>query len=250
MGRNQFGIILLLLLGLGEQIFAQDARAIMDSALHYYRGNASVSVLKMTIHRPNWERNLTIKAWTRGNQDCIFFITAPPKDEGNGTLKLGRQMWTYNPKIDRVIKLPPSMMSQAWMGSDFSNEDLSKTEGILEDYAHTLLGIDTLAGYKQYLIESIPKPGVPVVWGRQCFSIREDYIILRQEFYDEDSRLVKVLSGREIGLLGGRLYPRIWEMRRPDSEDEYTILEYVELNFLNALPDRLFKLSVFKSAIK
>ena len=78
----------------------------------------------MTIHRPDWQRTMTIKAWTKGQKKSLFFIASPPKDEGNGTLKKGREMWMFNPKVNRVIKVPPSMMSKSWMGSDFSNNDL------------------------------------------------------------------------------------------------------------------------------
>jgi outer membrane lipoprotein-sorting protein len=128
----------------------------------------------MTIHRPDWERSLTIKAWTRGEKDSIFFILTPPKDVGNGTLKRGREMWIYNPKVNRVIKLPPSMMSQAWMGSDFSNNDLAKSDSILEDYTHLLEGVETHEGKKVYVVKSTPKPAAPVVWGMQRLKIRED----------------------------------------------------------------------------
>ena len=80
-----------------------DAFSIIKNAVEYYRGEASVSKMDMIIHRPEWERTLTIRAWTRGQKDSLFYIADPPKDEGNGTLKKGREMWTYNPKVNRVI---------------------------------------------------------------------------------------------------------------------------------------------------
>ena len=130
---KSISIFVALLLWLPGPVFAGDAGdtdtiedvlALVKEAVDYYRGKASIATVGMTIHRPEWERTMTIKAWTKGQKDSLFFISAPPKDEGNGTLKKGREMWTYNPKINRVIKLPPSMMSQAWMGSDFSTMTL------------------------------------------------------------------------------------------------------------------------------
>lgn len=225
----------------------QDAQALVEAAVSYYRGEASISTVDMTIHRPNWERVITIKAWTKGQKDSIFIILAPPKDNGNGTLKRGREMWTYNPKVNRVIKLPPSMMSQAWMGSDFSNNDLAKSDSVIEDYTHTVTGTEIHDGKKVYVIKSMPKPEAPVVWGMQKLKIREDHILLSQEFYDEDFKLVKAMTGQQIQMLGGKLFPKVWKMQKSDVKDEHTLLNYKELIFKQDLPDSLFTLSSLKN---
>ncbi len=224
-----------------------DAQALVEACFSYMRGKASVSTVDMTIHRPRWERVMTIKAWTRGQEDCVFQIIAPPKDNGNGTLKKGREMWMYNPKINRVIKLPPSMMSQSWMGSDFSNNDLAKSDSLIKDYSHTILATETHEGRKVYVIRSMPKPEAPIVWGMQRLKVRQDHILLIQEFYDEDSKLVKVMTTQEVQMLGGRMFPRVWTMQKADTQDEYTKLTYKELTFEQGLPDRLFTLSNLKN---
>jgi outer membrane lipoprotein-sorting protein len=227
--------------------YALDAQTLIDAAVEYYRGQASVATVEMTIHRPSWDRKMTMKAWTKGQKDSLFTITAPSKDRGNGTLKRGREMWTYNPKINRVIKLPPSMMSQSWMGSDFSNNDLAKSDSILEDYTHKIVGTETHEGKKVYVIESVPKPEAPVVWGMQRLKVREDFILLSEEFFDEDSLPVKIMIGSQIEMLSGKLFPRIWTMKKSDVQDEYTRLDYRELQFKDTLPNSLFTLSALKS---
>lgn len=239
-------LALFLFVGGGTNAKAQNAQAVVEDSFNYMRGKTSVCTLDMTIHRPDWERTITIKVWTKGQNDSIFRIIAPPKDHGNGTLKKKREMWMYNPKVNRVIKIPPSMMSQAWMGSDFSNDDLSKTESLIKDYSHTIIGTETHEGKKVYLIKSTPKPGAPVVWGMQRLKIREDHIFLAQEFYDEDLKLVKALTTLQIQMLGGKLFPRVWKMQKADVKDEYTMLEYKELTFDQNLPDSLFTLSSLK----
>ncbi len=223
-----------------------DPGKLVKAAFDHFRGQASESVVRMTIHRPDWERTMTIRAWTEGTEDSLFTIIEPPKDRGNGTLKKGSEMWMYNPKVNRVIKLPPSMMAQSWMGSDFSNNDLAKSDSLLNHYTHTLDGTETHDGKTVYRIRSTPKPGAPVVWGSQRLKIREDHILLEERFYDEDGVLVKALTASEIHKLGGRLYPRIWKMAPADKEDEYTRLEYQELTFKADLPDRLFTVSALK----
>jgi outer membrane lipoprotein-sorting protein len=242
------GFTFLLLIALGTEVYSQDIQALVQAAVEYYRGTASIATVSMTIHRPGWERTMTMKAWTKGQKNSLFTIIAPPKDKGNGTLKRGPEMWTYNPKINRVIKLPPSMMSQSWMGSDFSNNDLAKSDSFVEDYNHTLSSIETHDGKKVYVTKSIPKPGAPVIWGMQQLKIREDFILLSQAFYDEDFELVKAMEGSEIQMLGGKMFPKIWKMQKADVKDEYTLLNYKELSFKEDLPDRLFTLSSLKSA--
>jgi outer membrane lipoprotein-sorting protein len=179
---------------------AVDAGTLVSDSFNYMRGKASVSTVEMVIHRPDWERRMTIKAWTKGEKQSLFFITAPPKDNGNGTLKKGREMWIFNPKVNRVIKLPPSMMSQAWMGSDFSNNDLAKSDSLIYDYRHRLIQTESVAGKKVYHIESLPKPDAPVVWGMLKLKIREDLILLSETFYDEDLKPVKVMPTPKINI--------------------------------------------------
>jgi len=213
----------------------------------YYRGKASIAKVNMTIHRPDWERTLTIKAWTKGQKNSLLYVIAPPKDEANGTLKKGDEMWIYNPKVNRVIKLPPSMMSQSWMGSDFSNNDLAKSDNILYDFTHTVEKIEDNNGMKVYVIKSVPKPAAPVVWGMQKLYIREDHILLREEFYDEELKLVKYMIGSDIQMLGGKLFAKIWKMQKADVADEFTQLNYLELEFRDDLADRLFTLSSLRN---
>jgi outer membrane lipoprotein-sorting protein len=237
------GLSLFLFTGLRMNAVAQDARAIVQASFDYWRGKASFATVAMIIHRPDWERPMTIKAWTKGKSDSIVIVTAPAKDKGNGTLKRGKEMWIYNPKVNRVIKIPPSMMSQAWMGSDFSNNDLAKSDSILDDYTHTLIGTETHEGKKVYVIKSMPKPAAPVVWGMQRLKVREDHILLQEEFYDEDLKLVKAMAGSQIQMMGGRLFPKVWRMQKAGVENEYTELIYQEIEFTDDLPDNLFTLT-------
>jgi outer membrane lipoprotein-sorting protein len=239
--------ILTLLSSPASVIHAQDAKALVQSAFNHFRGDASRATIEMVIHRPSWQRSVTMDAWTKGTAKSMIRITAPAKDEGNGTLKNGRDMWTYNPKVNRVIKLPPSLMSQAWMGSDFSNNDLAKTDSILNDYTHTITDTLNEDGHKVYVVQSMPKPGAPVVWGKQVLKIRDDHILLSEEFDDESMMLVKKMTATDIQMMGGRLFPKIWKMQEHDKKDQYTLLRYHKLEFLDNLPDRLFTVQELKT---
>jgi outer membrane lipoprotein-sorting protein len=219
---------------------AVDPAALVAAGFNHYRGKASESTVEMTIHRPTWERTMRMDAWTRGTSESLIRLTAPAKDAGNGTLKKGHEMWTYNPKVNRVVKLPPALMSQSWMGSDFSNNDLAKSDSIINDYTHTLKGSETHEGHTIYHIESLPKPEAPVVWGLQVLKIRDDHVIVYQEFFDEDGVSVKRMTAHEIQMMDGRMFPKIWKMQETDKAEQYTQLTYLSINFLETLPDRTF----------
>lgn len=245
--------VLLLLVILVFPSFARaepTAGELVRKGLEYWRGTTSVAEIVMTIHRPDWERSMTLKGWTRGRSDSLFTILAPPRDRGNGTLKKNRDMWTYNPKINRTIKIPPSMMAQSWMGSDFSNNDLAKSDSVLEDYTHELQAVDIRDGVRVYTVSAVPRPEAPVVWGRQELVVREDFIILEQRFYDEDGVAVKILTGSDLQIMDGRLFPRVWVMRKTEVQDEYTRMEYTSLHFGPDLPDRLFTLNALSEVAR
>jgi outer membrane lipoprotein-sorting protein len=247
-----FSVIVFLCIGANtsvETLLAADARTIVDGAINYLREETSESVAHMTIHRPDWERTMTIRAWTKGKADSIFRIESPPKDKGNGTLKKGKEMWIFNPKVNRVIKLPPSMMSQSWQGSDFSNNDLAKSDTVIDDYDHTIAGTQIHEGKTVYVIQSIPKPDAPVVWGMQKLKIREDFIMLSQELYYEDMDLVKILTMEKIDMIGGKLYPMQWRMAKADAEDEYTRIDYETIRFNTDLSEHMFTISNLKKPV-
>ena len=131
-----------------------DATEIVRSAVDHWRGVASYSEMTMTIHRPDWERTMSMRAWTKGDEQSLVRVTEPKKDRGNATLTDGNSMWSFSPKVNRIIKIPSSMMSQSWLGSDFSNRDIAKADDIVDKYEHKLLSIGETDAMNVYEIES------------------------------------------------------------------------------------------------
>ena len=221
------------------------APQLVAKAFDNFRGETSEAKVTMVIHRPDWERSMTLRSWTQGKADALFFIEKPARDAGNGTLKKGRDMWMYNPRINRVVKLPPSMMGQSWMGSDFSNNDLSRSDSILDDYTHALASQETRDGHQFYTIISTPHEEAPVVWGHQELVVRDDGIMMRQAFFDEDGLLVKAMTTLEVKSLGGRLVPAVLSMVKAGEEGEgqWTRVVYEEITFNAPIKPGFFSLS-------
>lgn len=224
-----------------------DARKIVRDAIDHWRGISSYSEMTMIIHRPDWERSMTMSAWTKGQDHSLVRVLEPKKDRGNGTLTDDKNMWTYSPKINRVIKIPSSMMGQSWMGSDFSNKDVSRTDDIVDEYTHRILNVSEVDGETVYEIESIPHDDAAVVWGREIMSIRQDHIVLEHAFYDQDGELVKRLVTLKIDEMGGRQIATQQRMIKTDDPDEWTELLVVTVDYDVDLPDSLFTRSSLRN---
>ena len=237
------GLALLLVLSfpaVGDEV---DAKQLIRAAMDHWRGKTSYINHTMIIHRPNWERRMSMVGWTSGDKTSLMRVTAPAKDAGNGTLTQDNNMWTYTPKINRIIKVPSSMMGQSWMGSDFSNKDVSKSTDILNEYEHRLLQTYARDGHSVYVIEAIPHEDAAVVWGKQIIHVRADYIMLEEQFWDQDGILVKTMKALEVQEMSGRSVATVMRMGKAETPDEWTELRISSIEFDVDLPSSTFTLS-------
>lgn len=221
----------------------RDGKSIVRDAINHWRGLSSYTDMTMVIHRPDWERSMTMHAWTKGDKQTLVRVVEPKKDRGNGTLTDDKKMWSYSPKVNRVIKIPSSMMGQGWMGSDFSNKDIARADDIVDEYAHTILKIEEIDGVTIYDIQSIPNEDAAVVWGSELLRIREDHVVLQHAFYDQDGELVKILKTMEVAEMGGRVIAKRQRMNKADEPDEWTEIQVNEVEYELELKDSLFTLS-------
>ncbi|MDX1405986.1 MAG: outer membrane lipoprotein-sorting protein [Woeseiaceae bacterium] len=236
-------LLLSLSLAAGADTAERDATQIVRDAVNHWRGLSSQGEMTMTIHRPDWERSMSMRTWTRGEERSLVRVTAPAKDRGNGTLLDDNNMWTFSPKVNRVIKIPSSMMSQSWMGSDFSNKDISRADDIVDEYEHTLLGKTESGDFTVYEIESVPHEDAAVVWGKEVLVVRSDNVLLEHRFYDQDGELVKTLRTLEIAEMGGRTVAVHQRMSKVEAPEEWTEIIVRDVAFDVELDDNVFTLS-------
>jgi outer membrane lipoprotein-sorting protein len=216
----------------GLAISAQDLEEIIRRADEKFRGNSSRGEMSMIIERPTWSREVTLNNWTLGNHYSLIYITAPAKEEGQVFLKRNKEMWNWVPTIERMIKIPPSMMMQSWMGSDFTNDDLVRESSLAKDYSHKLLGEEKLEGYDCYKIELIPNDDAPVVWGKIIMWVsKTDYLWLKGEYFDEDGVLVNTEILLDIKMMGNRKMPTRLEMIPADKHGQKTVMIFKTIEF-------------------
>ncbi|EIV8501111.1 outer membrane lipoprotein-sorting protein [Vibrio parahaemolyticus] len=228
--------------------YAESAFDIVQKSDQAMRGKSSYSEATMEIVRPDWTRSMTMKSWTKGTELSLVLVTAPAKDKGSASLKRHREMWNWVPSIERVIKIAPSMLSQSWMGSDFTNDDLINQSSIVVDYQHALLGNDSFEGDKVWVIEATAKPDAPVVWNKVTLWISQSTYLQRQvEFYDEFDERVNVLTTYDVKELGGRKIATRMEMKPVDKPGNKTIFTTHQAQFDFDINDDFFSQQQMKS---
>jgi len=217
------------------------AKDIVKKADENMRGKTSLANITIKIIRPSWSREMNMKAWTKGDDYSMILVTSPAKEKGTVFLKRIKEVWNWIPSIERNIKLPPSMMSQSWMGTDFTNDDLVREASSVIDYDHKLLGIESITDKDCYKIEMIPKPTAAIVWEKVIVWIdSEDFLQLKAEFYDEDGVLVNIMNSGEIKEIGGKKITSKIEMFPVNKEGNSTVILYNNIIFDKPMNDNFF----------
>ena len=193
------------------------------------------------IVRPKWSKEMTMKGWSIGEDYFTSVILSPAKEKGIVFLKRENEVWNYIPSIERTIKLPPSMMMQNWMGTDFTNDDLVQRSSITDDYANTVIGNEIIDGLDCWIIELIPNEDAAVVWGKLVMWIdKRDYMQLKTQFFDEYDEMVSVMTGKAIKNFDGKKLPAIIEFVPLDKEGNKTIVERLVWKFDIDINERFF----------
>ncbi len=221
----------------------QTAAEIIKKAEEKLRGKSSYAEMSITTVRPKWSREMMLKSWAKGSDLSLIYITAPSREKGTVFLKKKREVWNWIPNIERTIKLPPSMMSQSWMGTDLTNDDLVRESEKDNDFTHKILGIDTVNGYPCWKIESIPKEDAAVVWGKIISWIgKKHFITHKTEMYDEDLFLVNIMIASDIKQFANKFLPAKLEVLPVEKKGHKTVIQYVALKFDVPINDTFFSL--------
>lgn len=227
---------------------AQTATEIVQKADDKMRGNTSQSELTIKTIRSSWSREMTLKTWVKGTDLAMILIESPAKDKGIVFLKRKKEVWNWMPSLEKIIKLPPSMMSQSWMGTDFTNDDLVKESSVIKDYDHSIIG-DTIIGVRNcYTIQMIPKPNAAVAWGKLIVCIdKKDFLELDTRFYDEEGTLINTMNAYDVKMMDGRLIPTRFEMIPSDKPNQKTVMIYKSIQYNRPIDEGFFNTEKMKT---
>tara|TARA_B100000029_G_C17545378_1_gene948266 strand:+ start:38 stop:781 length:744 start_codon:yes stop_codon:yes gene_type:complete len=230
-------------------LFSQDANKILKNSEEKIRGiKSSYQEMMIKIIRPKWSKEMTMKGWSIGEDYFASVVLSPVKEKGTVFLKRENEVWNYIPSIERTIKLPPSMMMQNWMGTDFTNDDLVQRSSIQNDYTNSIIGEESIDGLDCWIIELIPNEDAPVVWGKLIMWIDKiDYMQLKTQFFDEYNDLVSIMHGKAVKNFDRKKLPSIIEYIPLDKEGNKTIIERLVWKFDIDVNERFFMPNYMKN---
>ena len=242
-------LLIVFLFFLSYLTFSQDANNILKQSEEKIRGvKSSYTEMIITVVRPKWKKEMTMKGWSVGEDYFTSVVLSPAKEKGTVFLKRENEVWNYVPSIERTIKLPPSMMMQNWMGTDFTNDDLVQRSSITDDYTNTIIGEETIDGLDCWMIQLIPKEDAPVVWGKLIMWIdKKDYMQLKTQFFDEYDDMVNVMNSKIIKNFGGKKLPSVIEFVPLEKEGNKTIVERLIWKFDIDINERVFMPNYMKN---
>jgi outer membrane lipoprotein-sorting protein len=241
--RCLFTVSLLFLSGLFGITYSQSLSAfeIVKKSNGLFRAESCKSIITIDIVRPSWQRTYKVHLWIKGSQYCMAVITDPPKESGQVFLKCKDEFWNWQPSIQRMIKLPLSMMAEGWMSSDLSNDDLLSEVSAINEYEPSIVRSESIGDVDCYVIRLTPKSNVSIVWGSVVKWIaKNNYFPMKSEYFDEDNSLVRTEVVKEIRNIGGKLLPAQYEIIPADKLGNKTIVTINSIAFNITLKESFF----------
>ena len=221
------------------QIPIPDVSRVMDYIDDLYRSETSYSSMRMTVVRERGTRALEMEAWSKGDDEALIVIRSPAREAGTATLRTEDGLWNYAPRADRLIRIPTGLLSDSWMGSHFTNDDLMRETSYLDDY-DAVLSTAEREGVTYLKATLTPKPEAPVVYSQLVFFITpQEWVPIRAEYYD-DGKIIRSMSFDEIRTISGKRIPMRMTIVPEDKPEERTVVEYLELQLDIPVDEQIF----------
>ena len=212
----------------------------MDYIDDLYRAQSSYSLMRMTVVRERGTRELEMESWSKGDDEALIVIRSPAREAGAATLRTEEGLWNYAPRADRLIRIPSGLLSESWMGSHFTNDDLMRETSYLDDY-DAVLGTEEREGVTYLKATLTPKPDAPVVYSELVF-----LITTRRAGSPSGPSTMTTGSWSgpwafdQIQTISGKQIPMRMTILPVDAPEERTVVEYLELELDVPVDDNLF----------
>ncbi len=229
----------------------ETAREIVDRVDKLLRGASSEGTMEMEVVTEHWSRSIEMRMWSLGTEYALIRILSPQKEAGTATLKADNDIWNYLPRVDRTIKLPPSLMSASWMGSHYTNDDLVKESELIEDYDIAIGFEGSRDGVEVWEFVLTPKPDAAAIWGRIEEQIRkDDFMPVWARYYDDRGNVSRTMTFGDFRVMSGRLVPTRIDIVPADKPGERTTIFYRDIEFDVDLDPSFFSLRQLRSAAR
>lgn len=218
-----------------------DVAELVKKCDKHMRGDSNRMDMTIHVHTNAWERTYRVKQWMKGIDLAAARVLEPARFKGQGFLKIQTRLWNYLPTAERTILIPPSLMLEDVLGSDFSNDDFIKMSYIGRDYTSKLLAVETLDGIPAYKVELISKPEAPVVYAKLIYWARQsDAASLKVEFYNDKGECMRTLVYSDFKPFNDREFPSVWTMHNHRKAGNWTTITVTDAEFNLAVDDHIF----------
>src|SRR6056297_3429686 len=225
--------------GLGTAVMAEDMTGedILEKVDEKMDSETRDFVLDMTIVNENGQerdRKITIK--TKGeNKGLVKFLEpGDVKDTALLTVKEDGQenMWLYLPALGNVNKIASHSKNGDFMGTDFTYNDIDMVgaSNYEDDYDSELVGEEEIRGDMCYKLSTIPIKESINYSEMKMWVRKDDYMPLKLEFYDEDSKLQKIMKNKNYRDIDSHLTPEEIVMENVQKGTK-TILELSDVKY-------------------
>ena len=187
---------------------AEAADEIMErsQAAYYYAGADAKGRMTMELIDKKGGTRRRVMTMLRRNQEeageqKYFIYFHEPGDVRRLTFMIwkfsGREddRWIYVPAVDLIRRIAAEDKFSSFVGSDFSYEDVSGRDA--SEDAHSLLREEMLGDRDTFVVESIPREAAAFT-RRLSWIDKENFLPLRQEYYDAQEQLQRVFTADVI----------------------------------------------------
>lgn len=213
-----------------------DAETILEHTMDNLRGSNLVATMTFTVTRPDRENQYVLELISDGDDQGLSRVLEPSRDAGQAFLREGDNIFLYNPRLGRVLRLPPSGRSDSFLGSDITYEDLAGRD-LQEDYEVSLYedNGDTLT------LELIALPHAPTPYDRVLLTVdAQTYTPLEQIYEDQRGAAVRSIVFSEHVETNGRHFPTLLTVEDLTRDGYQTTVTYSEFTFDADIPSSCF----------
>lgn len=248
------------LLAISNVSFAKKDLTGLDIITKVYNrddGNDQTGDLTMTlVNKFGDQRVRKIKQYIRDFGDVekkiMFFLE--PADVRNTSFmnwsytEAGRDddQWIYLPALKKVKRISSDSKSDYFMGSDFTYDDLGDRHPT-ED-THKLLRTEKIGDEECYVVESIPKEADYMYSRTVTWVIKDKWIGLKKEFYDEDGDLLKILTINKYEKINNYWTILDTEMKNVQ-KDHKTLMRLANVKYDTNISDQQFTERMMKRGL-
>lgn len=257
--RKLFGLVILITLLTGVTAQAQvTGLKVMENVYYRPTGKDIESQLTMTLINSRGDRReRKIKQFIKdfGDQEKkIMFFTAPADVRNTSFMSWSYtsgakddDQWIYLPALKKVKRISSDSKSDSFMGSDFTYDDLGDRHP--SEDSHKILRQETLKGEECYVVESIPLDEDSAYSRMVSWIIKDKWIGLKRDYYDEDEELLKVLTVKTFEKIDGYWVLLHFEMHNVQ-KDHTTRMELADVTIDRGIADSTFTERMMKRGIR